>query len=87
MVSYFSFEDPENRRHSTRRPGGRRRATNKKNRNLDILLEWGFGVPHGVMLSLGTLPVGVDRGSRVLVRVHVHDHVRVLSFGDSPRED
>ena len=29
------------------------------------------------MLSLGALPVGVDCGSRVLVRVHVHVHVRV----------
>ena len=27
------------------------------------------------MLSLGVLPVGVDCGSRVLVRVHVHVHV------------
>ena len=34
------------------------------------------------MLSLGAFPVGVDRGSRVFVRVHVHMYVRVrvLSF-------
>ena len=43
--------------------------------------------PHGIMLSLGALPVGVDCGSRVFV------HVRVLSFRglgrgrDPPRED